>query len=35
VLPYAADLDRAVQPSRAQLVSAIQRVLNDGGSHAR
>jgi len=35
VLPYAAELDRAVQPSRAQLVSAIQRVLNDGGSHAR
>jgi pyruvate dehydrogenase E1 component beta subunit len=34
VVPYAADLDRAVQPSRAQLVSAIQRVLKDGGAHA-
>jgi pyruvate dehydrogenase E1 component beta subunit len=34
VLPYAAELDQAVQPSRAQLVSAIQRVLKDGGSHA-
>lgn len=35
VLPYAAELDQAVQPSRAQLVSAIQKVLKDGGGHAR
>jgi pyruvate/2-oxoglutarate/acetoin dehydrogenase E1 component len=34
VLPYAAELDRAVQPSRAQLVNAIQRVLKDGGARA-
>jgi len=27
VLPFAAELDRAVQPSRAQLVSAVQGVL--------
>jgi pyruvate/2-oxoglutarate/acetoin dehydrogenase E1 component len=30
VLPFALELDRAVQPSRAQLVSAIQGVLKDG-----
>ena len=29
VLPFALELDRAVQPSRAQLVSAIQGVLKD------
>ncbi|HEV8559066.1 MAG TPA: transketolase C-terminal domain-containing protein [Actinophytocola sp.] len=30
VLPFALDLDRAVQPSRAQLVTAIQGVMKDG-----
>jgi acetoin:2,6-dichlorophenolindophenol oxidoreductase subunit beta len=30
VLPFALELDRAVQPSRAQLVTAIQGVLKDG-----
>jgi len=30
VLPFALDLDRAVQPGRAQLVTAIQGVLKDG-----
>jgi pyruvate/2-oxoglutarate/acetoin dehydrogenase E1 component len=34
VLPYAAELDQAVQPSRAQLVTAIHRVLQDGGARA-
>jgi pyruvate dehydrogenase E1 component beta subunit len=34
VLPYAAELDQAVQPSRAQLVNAIRRVLKDGGARA-
>lgn len=29
VLPFAPELDRALQPSRAQLASAIQRVLKD------
>jgi pyruvate dehydrogenase E1 component beta subunit len=30
VLPFALDLDRAVQPGRAQLVTAIQGVMKDG-----
>ena len=30
VLPFALELDRAVQPSRSQLVTAIQGVLKDG-----
>jgi len=30
VLPFAVELDRAVQPSRAQLITAIQGVLKDG-----
>jgi acetoin:2,6-dichlorophenolindophenol oxidoreductase subunit beta len=29
VLPFAAELDRAVQPGRAQLVSVVQEVLKD------